>query len=188
MLAPRSAAALEDYAANVSSPGNSLYHHYLTVGQTVGAATAGPFTVTVPKASTDADISAVLSCPASMTVGGTGTCTLTVANAGPGTASKVVAGVRLPFALSEVSCTSGCARHANVFTWTLAALASGASAKFSITAEAHAAGRVLVLAWAASQSPDPNPRNNISIQRITIGHRPGPGRGPWPWPPGPDAR
>jgi subtilase family serine protease len=33
MLAPRSAAALQDYAANVSSPGNSLYHRYLTVGQ-----------------------------------------------------------------------------------------------------------------------------------------------------------
>ena len=33
MLAPRSAVALEDYAANVSSPGNSLYHRYLTVGQ-----------------------------------------------------------------------------------------------------------------------------------------------------------
>src|SRR5579863_5968053 len=33
MLAPSSSAALADYAANVSSPGNALYHHYLTVGQ-----------------------------------------------------------------------------------------------------------------------------------------------------------
>ena len=32
-LAPSNPAALEDYAANISSPGNSLYHHYLTVGQ-----------------------------------------------------------------------------------------------------------------------------------------------------------
>ena len=103
-----------------------------------------------------------------MTVGGTGTCTLTVANAGPATASKVVAGVLLPPALSELSCTSSCARHANVFTWTLASLASGASAKFTITVKASAAGKVLVLAAAASQNPDPNPLNNISIQRITI--------------------
>jgi hypothetical protein len=33
MLAPRNKAALQDYATNVSSPGNSLYRHYLTVGQ-----------------------------------------------------------------------------------------------------------------------------------------------------------
>jgi large repetitive protein len=103
-----------------------------------------------------------------MTVRGTGTCTLTVANAGPATASKVAAGVGLPAALSEVSCTSGCARHANVFTWSLASLASGASAKFSITVKASVAGKVLVLAAAASQNPDPKPLNNISISQITI--------------------
>jgi Pro-kumamolisin, activation domain/Putative Ig domain/Bacterial Ig-like domain (group 3) len=33
MLAPRSAAALQAYAMDVSSPGNSLYRRYLTVGQ-----------------------------------------------------------------------------------------------------------------------------------------------------------
>jgi hypothetical protein len=33
MLAPSNAAAMADYAANVSSPGNALYHHYLTVEQ-----------------------------------------------------------------------------------------------------------------------------------------------------------
>src|SRR5690242_17662231 len=33
VLAPSSAAALQDYAANVSSPGNALYRHYLTVSQ-----------------------------------------------------------------------------------------------------------------------------------------------------------
>ena len=74
----------------------------------------------------------------------------------------------LPPALSELSCTSGCARHANVFTWTLASLASGASAKFSVTVRATAAGKVQVLAAASSQNPDPNPRNNISIQQVTI--------------------
>jgi uncharacterized repeat protein (TIGR01451 family) len=109
-----------------------------------------------------------LSCPASLTAGGTGICTLTLANAGPATATKVVAGVLLPAALSELSCTPGCARHANVFTWTLASLASGASAKFAITVKASTAGKVVVLAAAASQNPDPHPLNNISVQQITI--------------------
>jgi uncharacterized repeat protein (TIGR01451 family) len=103
-----------------------------------------------------------------MTVGDTGTCTLTVANAGPATASKLVALVPLPPALSEVSCTLGCARHANVLTWTLAALASGTSVKFAVTVRASAAGRILILAAAASQNPDPRPLNNISLRQVTI--------------------
>jgi len=148
--------------------GTTSFSYTVTATNAAGSATAGPFTVTVTKASSNADISAALSCPAAMTVGGTGTCTLTVANAGPATASKVVAGILLPSALSEVSCTSGCARHANVFTWSLASLASGASAKFTITVKASAAGKVLVLAAAASQNPDPKPLNNISTQEIKI--------------------
>jgi uncharacterized repeat protein (TIGR01451 family) len=127
-----------------------------------------------------------------MTVGDTGTCTLTVANAGPGTASTVEAGVRLPAALSEVSCTSDCAVHANVFTWTLTGLASGDSAQFAVTVKASAVGRARMLAAAISQNCDPNPRNNISVQQITIesaqgGQAPGPGRHPGHgdrgWPP-----
>jgi hypothetical protein len=98
-----------------------------------------------------------LTCPASKTVRGTGTCTLTVANAGPATAGKLVADVALPSALSEVSCTSGCARHANVFSWTMATLASGAQVKVAITVRANVPGRVLLLAAAAGAEPRPPP-------------------------------
>jgi hypothetical protein len=148
--------------------GTTSFSYAVTATNAAGTATAGPFTITVTKASSNADISAVLSCPAGLTVGASGTCTLTVTNAGPATASRVAAGVLLPAALSELSCTPGCARHANVFTWTLTSLASGASAKFTITVQASAAGKILVLAAAASQNPDPRPLNNISAQQITI--------------------
>jgi uncharacterized repeat protein (TIGR01451 family) len=148
--------------------GTTSFSYTVTAANVAGTATAGPFTVTVTKPSPDADISAALACPATMTVGGTGTCTLTVANAGPATASKVAAGILLPAALSELSCTASCARHANVFTWTLASLASGASAKFDLTIKASKTGTALVLAAAVSQNPDPKPLNNISTQQITI--------------------
>jgi hypothetical protein len=148
--------------------GTTSFAYTVTATNVAGAATAGPFTVTVTKPSPDADISAALACPASMTMGGTGTCTLTVANSGPATASKVAAAVLLPAALSETACTASCARHANVFTWALASLASGASANFAITVQASAAGKAVVLAAAASQNPDPNPLNNIAISQITI--------------------
>jgi hypothetical protein len=115
-----------------------------------------------------ADISAVLSCPAGLTVGGSGTCTLSVTNAGPGAARTVEAGVVLPAALSETSCTATCARHINLFTWTLAPLASGASAKLGLTVRASAASTVQVVAAAAAQNPDPHPLNDTSVQQITI--------------------
>ncbi len=172
--------------------GTTSFSYSVTATNADGTATAGPFTVTVTTTTSGkADISAALSCPATMTVGDTGTCTLTVANAGPVAAGTVEVGVRLPAALSEVSCTADCARHRNVFTWTLAALASGASAQFAITVKADAAGRVSVLAAAATHSCDPNPRNNVSVQKITIaggqrspspgsGHHPGRGGRGWP--------
>jgi len=148
--------------------GTTSFSYAVTATNTAGTATAGPYTVTVTTASTKADIAAALTCPASLTVGSSGTCTLTVSNAGPATATKVVAAVVLPAALSETACSSNCTRYANVFAWTLASLASGKSATFTITVKASAAGKVLVLAAAASQNPDPNPLNNISVQQITI--------------------
>ncbi len=161
--------------------GTTSFSYAVTATNPQGAATAGPFAVTVSAAATgsaQADLSAALSCPATVTLGGTASCTLTVANAGPGTASNVVAGLRLPPTLSEASCTADCARHRNVLTWTVAALASGASADFAVTVKANAAGRVRVLALAVSQSPDGNPRNNFSTRQITIEQPPG--KAPWP--------
>ena len=105
-----------------------------------------------------------------MTVAGAGTCTLTAANAGPATATKVIAAAALPPALSELSCTGGCARHANVFTWTLPSLAAGTTATFRITVQASKTGTALVLAAAVSANPDPKPLNNITAQQITIRH------------------
>jgi large repetitive protein len=148
--------------------GTTSFGYTVTATNTAGAATAGPFTVTVAKATTNADISITMTCPTSLAVGGTGTCALKVANAGPASASKVAAAVLLPAALSEVSCTAGCTRHGNVFTWALASLASGASSSLAITVKASKTGTATVLAVAASQNPDPNPKNNIATAQISI--------------------
>jgi uncharacterized repeat protein (TIGR01451 family) len=135
---------------------------------TAGRAYEYIFTVTVTQASTYANISAVLHCRASLTPGGTGNCTLTVANAGPASASKVTAAIVLPSALTETSCSAGWARHGNVYTWTLASLGDGASTQFSITVKASRTGTATVLAAASSQSPDHNPLNNLSLAAISI--------------------
>jgi hypothetical protein len=106
--------------------GTTSFSYSVTATNTAGTATAGPFTVTVGKPSSNTDISVALSCPASQTVGGTGTCTPDRGQPRPPAASKVIAAIALPAALSQVLCSSGCTRLANVDAWTLASLASGA--------------------------------------------------------------
>jgi len=148
--------------------GTKSFSYSVTAANTAGTATAGPFTVTVTAASVKADLAGGLSCPASLKVAGTGTCTLTVTNHGPAAASKVITAVALPASLAETACSTGCTRHANVFTWTAASLADGASATYTVTVKAAAAGKALVLGAVVSASPDPDPLNNIALATVTI--------------------
>jgi uncharacterized repeat protein (TIGR01451 family) len=114
-----------------------------------------------------ADVSAALSCPRAITAGHHGTCTLTVANAGPATAANVTASVLLPANLRTVSCAPGCTRDPATATWTLA-LPSGAKGTFTVTVRACAPGRVTVLAEATDPVPDPDPFNNAATARVSI--------------------
>jgi uncharacterized repeat protein (TIGR01451 family) len=148
--------------------GTTSFTYSVTAANTAGTATAGPYIVTIAPTTSKADVSAALTCPATMTIGRTGTCTLTVANNGPAAASKLTAGILLPPALSEMSCTPGCAEHDNLLTWTQDTLPAGGNATFTTTIKASAAGKALVLAAAASRNPDPSPLNNIGIQKISI--------------------
>jgi uncharacterized repeat protein (TIGR01451 family) len=142
----------------------------VTISATDNGGTTGTasFTWTIQALTGKADIAAKLSCPGSLTRGGTGTCTLTVSNNGPATARAVVAEVVLPASLIETTCSTGCAWHANVISWSQPYLAAGASVQDTITVKAGA-GVALVLATASSASPDPDPFNNFSVATISIG-------------------
>ena len=132
---------------------------------TSAASTASQYTYhPVPRA----DLSAALSCPAAITPGHDGACTLAVANAGPDTAADVTASILLPPTLTAASCTPRCTRDSSTATWTLPALASGATARFTVTVRACAPGTVTVLAEATDPTPDPDPYNNIATARVTI--------------------
>jgi uncharacterized repeat protein (TIGR01451 family) len=148
--------------------GTTSFSYSVTAANAAGTATAGPFTVTVTPASVKADLAAGLSCPPTLAVGNTGTCTLTVTNHGPAAAQNEIAAVALPASLSETSCTGGCAQYGHVYTWQQASLADGASASYTITVQATRPGKALVLGAAVSASPDPDPFNNIALALITI--------------------
>jgi hypothetical protein len=148
--------------------GTTGFSYSVIATNVAGTATAGPFTVSITTTSTKADVTAGLSCPATMTLGGTATCTLSVGNNGPAAATKIIAAVGLPAALSATSCSAGCARHGNIYTWTLASLASGATAKYTITVKASRTGNVIIGAVAVAQNADPKPLNNIAAWQITV--------------------
>ena len=150
--------------------GITSFTYAVTATSTAGTATAGPYTVTVTRAAAHADLSAALTCPATLTARTVGTCTLTAANAGPATARRITAAVLLPPRLAVVSCTAGCTRHCHAVTWTLPALAPGASAQLAVIIRATRPGRVRLLGIAESRTPDPRPRNNTAAQTITITH------------------
>ncbi len=144
------------------------FSYSVTATNAAGTATAGPFSVTVTPASTKADLAAGLSCPATLAVGATGTCTLTVTNNGPAAAQNVIAAVALPASLAETSCSTGCAKHGNLVAWRQSSLAAGASVQDTITVKATRTGKAQVLGGAVSSSPDPSPFNNIALAVITI--------------------
>lgn len=130
----------------------------------------GPAQMAVAQGSVvqEADLAAALACPAHLTVGGTGTCALKVTNHGPDAAEHVTASVTLPARLAEVSCSTGCRRHGDRFTWTRFSLADGKTAKFTVTVKAVTAGQARVAGNTSSATTDPDLGNNHATAVITI--------------------
>jgi uncharacterized repeat protein (TIGR01451 family) len=148
--------------------GTTSFSYQVTATSAAGTASAGPFTVTVSP-SPRADLTVSLSCPRTLTVGGTGNCVLTVRNRGPQTATGVTAGVSLPARLAEVSCSATCAHHRNVYTWRLGTRAAGGAAVTrTITVQAVRAGPAVVSATVDSAQTDPQPANNFATGTIAI--------------------
>jgi hypothetical protein len=123
--------------------------------------------ITVSFPAGDADISTALSCPATLVAGTARPCTQTVANAGPATATRITATIRIPFQLA-VSCTFPCIRSGSTITQALPSLARGTSARITLTVGAAFVGRATLAITAGAREPDPSPANNTARQTITI--------------------
>jgi uncharacterized repeat protein (TIGR01451 family) len=118
--------------------------------------------------SNKADIRAGLSCPASLAVGQSGTCTLTVTNAGPALATRVVAGAVVPAALKVTGCSGGCSRSGGTLGWSLGSLPAGQSDPVTISVTAARAGSALVAAADGAANPDPNLLNNAAAATVKV--------------------
>ncbi len=106
-------------------------------------------------------------------VGDTVTFTLTVANAGPDTATSISVEDTVPtgFTYVAASISGGDARDdsaAPLLTWTINSLASGASVDLTFQAEVLASGDFTnVAAVTASDQYDPDPTNNTDSETAT---------------------
>ena len=157
--------------------GTTSFTYSVIAANDVGKATAGPFAVTVssdPTSSPDADISAAISCPATVEVRTVGSCTLTVLNAGPATAKFVAAGISLPFRFWRVSATPGGLWFGHTGVWFVRSLPAGSSATYTVSFRAQGPGRGWVWAAGMSRSPDPDHANNVATATVTVADPGGP--------------
>jgi hypothetical protein len=145
--------------------GTSSFSYSVTASNVAGSVTAGPFQVTV---SAKADVTAALSCPAGLTAGASGTCTLTVANNGPALATKVAAGTVVPANLTVTGCSGGCSQLGGALGWSLGSLPAGQSDALTISITATHAGTALVTAADGAATPDPNLLNNLAAATVKI--------------------
>jgi uncharacterized protein DUF11/putative Ig domain-containing protein len=152
--------------------GTTSFSYSVVATNPLASANAGPFTVTVssptpPRHPFEADVSAALSCPATVPLRTIAACTLTVANGGPATARRVRADIVLPFRFEQVSVTPAGFRFGGARLWFVRSLAPGSSATFSVHFEVLAPGRGFVGAGALAATRDPNYANNFATASIS---------------------
>lgn len=156
-----------------------------TSPSTNAAAIGGAQVIVVPVAKSD--LSLVKSGPTLVTEGGNFSYTLTVTNNGPDPATGVTVTDAIPANTTFVSAGAGCSEVAGTVTCTVASLAVGASAAFTITVTAGSVGTEIVnTATVAGVEADPNPTNNSSTIHTTLNHKPvctAVTAGPDLWPP-----
>lgn len=148
------------------------FTYSVTATNSVGSATAGPFTVRVyrPGFLPQAVLIAKLHCPASIAMGGTATCTLTITNLGPDAAPRTTAVARLSASLTVKSC-AGCRSYFGITVWGLGTIAAGASATEAFTVSSHDrvfAPRARISVYAQSGAIDPSPWRSRATATIAI--------------------
>lgn len=116
-----------------------------------------------------ANLSVTLTGPPGALPGTTVSYTLTVANAGPQTATGVVATVALPSGIGVASLPAACTSQAASITCTTAELANGGSESFTLLLRIDSlSGPVSLTASLSSDLPDPASADNAVATSLTL--------------------
>ncbi len=118
-------------------------------------------------ADADVSISKTVSGANNVDVGANVSYLLSVSNAGPADATGVVVTDSLPATLTYVSNSCGASYVAPTLTWTIGALANGASATCTLVATVGNSGQISNTANVSATNTDPNSANNSGTAVIT---------------------
>lgn len=129
------------------------------------ASLLGPPVCVAPQ-NADISITHTVTPPPSQIVGNPLTVGLTVANAGPGPASGVTTSTALPAQLAFVSSSCGASAAGQTITWSVGALANGASASCTLNTRIAAGGAISISSSVASATADPVPANNAAAVNL----------------------
>lgn len=114
----------------------------------------------------DISITHTVTPPPSQIVGNPVTVGLTVANAGPGPASGVTTSTALPAQLAFVSSSCGASAAGQTITWSVGALANGASASCTLNTRIAVGGAISISSSVASATADPVSANNAAAVNL----------------------
>ena len=116
----------------------------------------------------DADSSVVLDCPATVMVGATITCSITLANNGPASAGDASLTALFSGELTGGSLVGGGSLTGRHITWTTPFLSSGSPETLTFSATATTPGKARLSAALLQVNPDPSSTNNITNAVIVI--------------------
>lgn len=117
-----------------------------------------------------ANLSVTLTGPASALPGSTVAYTLTVANAGPQSATGIVATVSLPSGITVALLPAACSAQATTISCLAAEVVNGASVSFALSLHIDSlSAPVSLVASLASDLPDPVAANNSASAAIGVG-------------------
>lgn len=116
-----------------------------------------------------ANLSISLTGPSSITLGDSNTYTMTVANAGPQSATNIVATTTLPAGASYVSGDAACSANGSLITCRLVSLGSGASSTFNFQVlwNSFSSGEVMT-ASVSSDVPDSSTTGNSGNIQLSL--------------------
>ena len=123
----------------------------------------------VTAVSNNSDVSIAKSGPATAIAGQNIVYTIVATNNGPAVATGVSVADTLPAGASFVTASAGGVVASNVVTWpSIPSLASGATATFTVTLRANAAGSFVDIAGVTSTSADPVLTNNRAVASTAV--------------------
>jgi uncharacterized repeat protein (TIGR01451 family) len=163
--------------------GTTLTNSAFISSETVDPNDTNGASTVVTTVSTNADLSVTKTGPATTSSNTTVTYTVTVANAGPDTASNVTLSDTVPAAMTFASaaqqtgpaftCTTPPVGGTGAISCTIASLANGASASFqfvfNVPSGTAPGTQTTNTATVSSDTPDPNPANNSASVTTTVG-------------------